>query len=105
MILLSSENIHWLKLELFCLMKISFFLSVSLDSGKDESQMGLNQKNKQFKVTIMDFSHQLYGCVNTGVVCPFSEKALRGHFWTVYSAVIKLNTVTNKEWENIIEVV
>ena len=60
------------------LMKMSFLLSVSLDSGKDESQTGPNQVNKQFKATIMDFSHQLYACVNTRVVCPFSQKVLLG---------------------------
>ena len=78
MILLGSQNTHWLQLRPLRLMEIPFFLNVSLDSGKDESQTGLNQEKKQFKSTIKNFSHRLYVCVNTRFVCPFSQKALPG---------------------------
>ena len=32
-----------------------------LDSEKNNSPAGSNQENKQFQVTIMDFSHRLHG--------------------------------------------
>ena len=57
MIHLGSQSIQLLELEPFHLIEISFLLSVSSDSAKDEIKTGQNQENKQSKAAV-----QIHNC-------------------------------------------
>ena len=84
MILLGSQYTHRLQLGLIHLMKNSFLLSVSSDSGKDESDGAvrrIRRVREEFKAKFMDFSHRLYGCVNMRIVL-VEQNFFSQHSWT-----------------------
>ena len=63
-------------------MKISFLLSASSDLGKDESQMGLNLKNKQSEAAGQIRNYGLYqSIVRMCELAPcLGEKKLSSHY-------------------------